>query len=231
MYKFIKKILIKTAFAPTLKALRFDLIKLKARISTRIMFNFYKRKNIYIPEKMHFGCGKRKIEDWLNVDLKDSDINIDFSTGKLPFKDGQFQYIVSQHIIEHFELHTECEPILKELYRVLKDNGFLYLSCPSIQKICDSYIKDKGETLIKGKKKRYPNYKIEGYPSSKVVNEIFYQSGEHKNLFDFDLIYYVLKNIGFKNVIQIQEKDLLQKFKEFPIRNDDEQSLYVFASK
>ena len=64
-----------------------------------------------------------------------------------------------------------------------------------------------------------------------MVNEIFYQSGEHKNLFDFDLIYYVLKNIGFKNVIQIQEKDLLQKFKEFPIRNDDEQSLYVFASK
>ena len=29
--------------------------------------------------------------------------------------------------------------------------------------------------------------KLEGYPSSKVVNEIFYQNGEHKNLFDFDL--------------------------------------------
>jgi len=48
-------------------------------------------------------------------------------TGILPFKDKVFDYIIAQDIIEHLHSHIK---IRKEIYRVLKKKGTLYVKVP-----------------------------------------------------------------------------------------------------
>jgi hypothetical protein len=60
-------------------------------------------------------------------------------------------------------------------------------------------------------------------------NIMFHQDGEHKNLFDFDLLRWALEQSGFGDVRRRTEADLLVRFPECPCRDDDSQSLYVSA--
>ena len=141
-------------FLYTLKFLSFDFIKIKTRLETNRMVRNFLKKNKKFPSKLHLGCGKRIIKNFLNVDLQNSEINIDLTSRKLPFPNETFEVILSQHVIEHLDLHLELEPLLKELHRVLKETGFIYLSCPCIKKICESYINDGCKTLVESRKKR-----------------------------------------------------------------------------
>ncbi len=218
-------------FLSTFKSLVFDLLKIKARLDTPIMKRSYLKRHKKFPTKLHLGCGKRILREFLNIDIAYSDINIDFSSQKLPFPSDYFDIIVSQHVIEHLEIKSELEPLFRELNRVLKKDGVIFLSCPSIKKICESYINDGGKTLVEGRLRRFPNETLGGYPNVQIVNELFHQGIEHKNLFDFELLSYSLTKCGFKSVVEIDEKYLLDKLKNFPARHDDEQSLYVYTTK
>ena len=76
-----------------------------------------------------------------------------------------------------------------------------------------------------------PNWNLKGYPNSQMVNELFHQGIEHKNLFDYDLLSYTLRKCGFSIVEEIDEKFLLDRIYELPPRLDEEQTLYVYATK
>jgi ubiquinone/menaquinone biosynthesis C-methylase UbiE len=47
---------------------------------------------------------------------------------KLPFKDNTFDVIFAADVLEHFH---DCEPVLKEFNRVLKNNGHIVISGPT----------------------------------------------------------------------------------------------------
>ena len=217
-------------FLPSLRFLSFDLLKLKARLGTENMKKSYLKKHKKFPRKLHLGCGTRKIKTFLNIDIVNSDINIDFAGQKLPFPSNYFEIIVSQHVIEHLDLKYELEPLFRELNRILKKDGVIYLSCPSIKKICESYVNDGCKSLVQGREKRFTNFSLDGYPNVQIINQLFHE-GSHKNLFDYELLSYALYKCGFKSVVEIDEKFLLDKVENLPERMDDEQSLYVYATK
>ena len=50
--------------------------------------------------------------------------------------------IYSSHNIEHLYPH-EVMPALKEFYRVLRDDGFVVLTCPDLQTVCEAVVNDK----------------------------------------------------------------------------------------
>jgi len=236
LIKKIKDLIIETfysrnLFLNTLRYFFFDFKKLKARLVTGKMKKSYLRKNKTFPKMLHLGCGRRKIQGWLNVDISNSDINVDLTNKNLPFPSKSFEVIVSQHVIEHLDLKNELEPLFKELHRVLNSKGSLFLSCPSIKKICESYIKDGCKTLVDGRKRRFPSWSLDGYPNVQIINELFHQGTEHKNLFDFELLSFSLCKCGFTKVEEIDEKIFLRKYKSFPKRFDDEQTLYIVAYK
>src|SRR5687767_12152900 len=104
-----------------LRLISYELKRLKCRILSP---GKYKTS----LSQLHLGSGDRKITGWLNVDLVDSDLNLDIAKGKLPFPDQQFQVIVSQHVIEHLTIEDELIPLLKECFRTLKPGGELWLS-------------------------------------------------------------------------------------------------------
>ena len=120
-------------------------------------------------------------------------------------------------------------PLLRELRRVLRPDGELWLSCPDMESICRSYNQGKIKAMIADRQHRFPEFTLNGMPSSQMVNELFHQSGQHKNLFDLPLLEWCLNEAGFSEVVRVAEADLIARFPEFPSRGDDEQTLYVRA--
>jgi len=206
----------------TRQYLEFDLLRWKA--------NRKNRGKTYQPSsnKLHFGCGTRKIPGWLNVDVTDSEADLDL-TRRLPFPDQSFDAIVSQHVIEHLDLREELIPLLKELRRVARPNAEIWLDCPDLGKVCQFYIEDKADALRKRRYELYPDSLRESFPSQQEVNDRFHYGGQHKNLFDFELLAWVLGEYGFGKARHVSEREFLERFPEFPVRNDDFHSLYICA--
>ncbi|HEU5097959.1 MAG TPA: methyltransferase domain-containing protein, partial [Roseiflexaceae bacterium] len=209
----------------TLSLMWFDLIRLRARLK-RIG-----QRNVVPPSsRLHVGCGNRRIKGWLNIDVIHSDYDVDLACGRLPWRSGVFDAVISQHVIEHLELVEESLPLPRELHRVMKPNGELWLSCPDIEKVCRSYIEHGMLDLLQDRRRRDQHYSIADMPPQQLINDLFHQYGQHKNLYDFRLLEWALTTVGFTSVERKTESDLLARFPEFPARNDDQQSIYVCAT-
>lgn len=221
----------------TAALVRFDLQRLRARLRWR--FRKKRRPDI---RKLHFGSGSRRIDGWLNADVTASDSNVDLAAGVLPWVDDAFEVALGQHVVEHLDLTGELIPLLRELHRVLVAGGELWLSCPDVAKICRSYVDHQMADLIADREERsrtlWPDewtlakeLGIAGVPPTQMINSIFFQAWEHRNLFDLDLLRWVLELAGFVDVERVDETLLLDRFPEVPLRGDDKQSLYVRARK
>lgn len=114
MKEIIKRTVRNSGFEDTIKALWFDLARAKARARSNKMLK--RRLNEGpLPTNLHFGCGGRKVNGWLNCDLSSTDVDVDLGSGKLPFRSDTFEAALSQHVIEHLSIHRELKPLLKEL--------------------------------------------------------------------------------------------------------------------
>lgn len=210
----------------TAHLMEFDAIRLRARI-----FQDRSRPGP-IPDKLHFGCGKRHVAGWLNADVCDSEWDVDLACGQLPWKDGTFRVLAGEHVVEHLELQQELLPLLRELRRVAQPGAELWLSCPDMAKVCRSYFDHKGADLIADRLSMEVvsgNLGLDGVPTQQIINHFFHQVSDHKNLFDEELLVWALNKTGFSQVQHVVEKDLLERFPEFPRRGDDYHSIYVRA--
>jgi hypothetical protein len=70
---------------------------------------------------------------------------------------------------------------------------------------------------------------MDSIPSQHMVNHVFHQSGEHRNLFDFRLLSWALERAGFSDIEHLNEPAFLSRFPECPLRADDRFTLYVRA--
>jgi|GEM_PF-438137 len=201
----------------------FDLMRMKARAGMP------KRPIQPSQAKLHLGCGKRIVSGWLNVDVVNSDCLVDLAAGRLPWPDAVFESIVCQHVIEHLELFNEALPLLRELRRISKPNAEIWLSCPDMEKVCKAYLLDKGATLRAEFEREFPQIAEWKALPSQMINSLFHQEGEHKNLFDFELLAWACQKAGFIDCTQVAEADLLHRFPEFPPRHDENHTLYMCA--
>lgn len=91
--------------------------------------------------RLHLGCGNRKLDGWINVDVRDEvapDIvatvrNLD------PIDTDSVDTIYACHILEHVP-RPELMETLREWRRVLKPGGTLRLSVPDFWTIAELYI-------------------------------------------------------------------------------------------
>lgn len=217
-----------------------DFLRLVVRIRRRIIGRFFPRK-MPASTRLHLGCGKRKIPGWLNVDLAGSDYDIDLCDLPLPFADKTFDTIASQHVVEHLDAVEELIPALRDLRRCCKDNAKIWISCPDLAAICNSYVDDKGETLrgfwqnmvhlyapnqpdMIVCEKRFDVHKM---PTQFMVNLYMHQFSQHKNLYDREIMTWILEKAGFTKVERVKEADFLAACPDFAARKDDAESLYV----
>ncbi len=75
-------------------------------------------------KKLNLGCGPHILNEWLNTDYSPQNpavMFLDASQG-FPFEDQTFDYIFSEHMIEHISYHDGIS-MLRNCHRILKPNG------------------------------------------------------------------------------------------------------------
>lgn len=116
------------------------------------------------------------------------------SVAKIPFKDGSFKYVVCMDTFEHIKDEIR-EKSFKELYRVTKKGGLIFLGFPS------SALSQKYEDVLsffykKKYKRRYywlEEHKLNGLPDeSKIQKIISKRFGSKKKI---SLLKYVNLNV------------------------------------
>jgi predicted SAM-dependent methyltransferase len=227
-------------FVATMKAyLKRRLSKRQYELMRMLSFEYKRWKcRVFAPKrystsetKFHLGSGARPLKGWLNVDMVDSDLNLDVAAGRLPFDDSQFDVVLSQHVIEHLTIEDELLPLLKECHRCMRKGGEIWLSTPDMEKVAKSYISHQNTDMIEDRKQRLPHWSLGDYPSQHFMNDMFHQGLEHRNLFDFGLLKWCLEQAGFVDVQRVDEAAILAAYPDVPARNDDYQSVYVKATR
>ena len=100
--------------------------------------------------KLHLGCGKRKFNDWIHIDL-DVHAHIDFQADirKLDMiPDGSASIIYACHCLEYFDaggpkdipsVGVEVFDVLSEWKSKLKPGGILRLAVPDFEQLVKVY--------------------------------------------------------------------------------------------
>lgn len=205
----------------TRQALRIDYRRLFARL------RHHRRRWPAVSDRLHLGCGQRLVPGWLNADLRKSDFDVDLSCGWLPWDDRVFSVVVCQQVIEHLDLFHELLPLLHELLRVCQPGAEIWFACPDMQKVCNAYAEDHGKGLLADRMVRWQTFTLHGAPTQHIINVLFHQSGEHKNLYDLDILDWAVRSVGFESCTRSNESELLSRFPDFPVRGDDVHSLYI----
>jgi len=82
--------------------------------------------------KLHIGCGKEILDDWINIDkypMSSQVQQVDITTFPLPFKDNQFEYIRMRNILEHLPIESQLK-LFDELHRITKREGLIWIRVP-----------------------------------------------------------------------------------------------------
>lgn len=94
--------------------------------------------------RLHVGCGTKRIEGWINVDLKSTsqaDIVCDVTKG-LNFADVDVIY--AEHFLEHLAM-DEAIYFLSECHRILHRDGVLRLSTPNLDWVWETHYRLEGD--------------------------------------------------------------------------------------
>ncbi len=92
------------------------------------------------PAKLHLGCGDRRFEGYLNIDIRKTgatDMVCDIR--RLPFRENSAELIENYHVIEHLGRH-DLLPALSSWHRTLKPGGRLVMECPDFDADVKGYL-------------------------------------------------------------------------------------------
>jgi predicted SAM-dependent methyltransferase len=98
----------------------------------------------YEVRKLHLGCGWNLLPGWLNTDYLPQCREALYLDVRRPFffHDETFDYIFSEHMIEHMSYHEGLN-MLRECHRVLKKSGRVRISTPDLSFLLKLYDDDK----------------------------------------------------------------------------------------
>jgi len=87
------------------------------------------------PAKLHIGCGDNVLGGWLNTEYENpppkGGIFLDASK-PFPIGDAQFDFIFSEHMIEHIDL-PDAHRMLQECHRILRPKGHIRIATPRLE--------------------------------------------------------------------------------------------------
>lgn len=143
--------------------------------------------------KLNLCCGDDVREGYLNIDVRKTKPNVlvlDLEKDLLrPFPDKSVDEIVAYDCIEHISWR-KIEDLLKDIHRVLKCNGRLYLRVPDLEAIARKVILDPG----------FKYNELSGWKAISfwVYGGQDYPENTHKAGFTIPTLKELLESIGFK---------------------------------
>ena len=152
-----------------------------------------------LTRKLHLGAGANVLPGWLNADIAPHSrdvLALDLSK-PLPFADETFDYVASEHFVEHMPLSDGIR-LLGECFRILKKGGRIRLATPDLARLLALYSNEPSEL-----QKKYVEWVnrhfiggVSGYNPTLVLNNMFYNWG-HRFIYDQTLLATVLSKVGF----------------------------------
>jgi predicted SAM-dependent methyltransferase len=161
-------------------------------------------------KKLHLGCGKVKLPNFVHVDLADyPHINYRLDIGDLHvFEDDSIDYIYCSHSLEYKD-RVEAAQTLREWHRVLKKGGIVRVAVPDFEAIVALYC----EHALKGEALPLENRGILGPLYGRMM--ISTPSGKkfiyHKTAYDFDSLKRLLELAGFHKVRRYDWRETIHK--------------------
>ncbi|NKB57952.1 MAG: methyltransferase domain-containing protein [Alphaproteobacteria bacterium] len=155
-----------------------------------------------LTRKLHLGAGTNILPGWLNTDIAphSRDVLALDLTRPLPFEDETFDYVASEHFIEHMNLSDGIR-LLGECFRIMKPGARLRLATPDITRLLALYAAEPTEL-----QKRYVDWVTKtfiggasGYNPTLILNNMFYNWG-HRFIYDQNLLAAILSKIGFADL-------------------------------
>lgn len=181
----------------------------RSRLARRIVTNTDRRLvstylTKHVVKKLHVGCGQNLLPGWLNSDYSPdsrSILRLD-ATKRFPFAAETFDYVFSEHMIEHIS-HRDGLHMLCECFRVLVPGGKIRVSTPDLQFLLDLY-RDRTSQL----RRDYVCWATEQFiadaPSATpafVINN-FVRAWGHVFIYDEPTLRRSLQDSGFRGVVR-----------------------------
>ena len=183
------------------------------RLDDEIMKRYLSTHEI---RKLHIGCDDHILNGWLNADLFPRSamvLHLD-ATEPFPFGNEEFNYIFSEHMLEHIS-YSQGLQMLSECYRILKKDGKIRISTPDLAFLIDLYKEEKSDLqkeYIKWATVR-PIAFVSCNDVAFVINN-FVRAWGHKFIYDEKTLYASLKKSGFTRVTRCElnesEEEALQ---------------------
>jgi predicted SAM-dependent methyltransferase len=151
--------------------------------------------------KLQIGCGGNILPGWYNTDGQMDGWSHPLShrldaTQPFPFPDAVFNYVYSEHMIEHITW-TQGQHMLQECFRVMKPGGRIRISCPDINFLIKLY-QDPDEVDQAYIELTNPDWAP--YPSAIFTFNNFVRDWGHKFIYDKQSLSLSLQAAGFEDI-------------------------------
>lgn len=191
--------------ARAIRAGRVDIKKLHGYATRNSKIQTYLRNSRL--KKLQLGASHSLIPGWLNTDLLSTSREVVYldATRPFPFEDDVFDYVYSEHMIEHIG-HQSAVSMLRECFRVLKPGGKIRISTPDLKVYTALHSKEK--TASQNHYVDWMSQKLvaEGFvPEVDYCKDVFiinnaFRSWGHQFLYDRETLRVTLSRVGFKDL-------------------------------
>jgi predicted SAM-dependent methyltransferase len=152
--------------------------------------------------KLQLGTSNSLKAGWLNTDVIPTSRNVVYldATRRFPFKDDTFDYIFSEHMIEHIA-YDGALVMLRECFRVLKPGGKIRMSTPDLRVLMGLLASERTAS-----RDFYVDWMTRKFlPDVSYCKEVFlinnaFRAWGHQFLYDRETLEVTMKKVGFENI-------------------------------
>ena len=149
--------------------------------------------------KVQLGCGERRLNGWVNVDINRTvhpDVRIDLRGG-FPAPAGTVARIFSEHLLEHLTL-DDGRRLLDDCHAALEPGGIIRIAMPDLRYVVERY--------LRGGDGAGPGLEVAEDPALRSIDSPALllnhalRSWGHLYLYDLDELRLRLRQAGFSEV-------------------------------
>ena len=153
-------------------------------------------------KKLQLGTSNSPMVGWLNTDVLPTSRKVAYldATRRFPFNNDVFDYVYSEHVIEHIE-HERAVFMLRECFRVLKPGGKIRISTPDLKVYTGLHSKEKTAS-----QKFYIDWVIQNLmPEVDYCEEVFlinnaFRAWGYQFLYDRETLRVTMTRSGFEDI-------------------------------